>query len=63
MKGFKCPKCGRLHPSSEKRSRKWCSNADCDYSVFNSDLKFELVEIIDWEMELLPQEFNYPLGA
>ena len=63
MKAQKCPKCGRLHKIHRAFIIKGCMSFDCNWSIYSSDLKMEIVEIIDWEKELLPEKYDYQLGA
>lgn len=44
MKAYKCPKCGKIYHFSVF----YCCDCNC---LFDDDV--EIVEIIDWEKELL----------
>lgn len=62
MEAYKCPKCGYLNVIYMPHGASLKQCPDCNFD-FTSDHRRKKVEVIDWEKELMPERYNYQIGA
>lgn len=55
MKAYKCPSCGELDPIRYSNQGFYCFKENCDWAfkIHDGSETVEVIEIIDWQKELI----------